>query len=503
MSGVQELFDILVVGGGISGLSAAFEAKRRGLNVILLESEQRLGGVLSSVRSNDWIMEEGAESMLASKPAARILCRDLRIEDQLIQTQPEWRGTQIVSNGNLVNVPLDFRLMAPQNLWSFVRSPLLSWKGKARVLSELFRLRKDDSTRDISLAEFVRDHFGEECLNSLAQPLGGGIFTASPELLSMEAAFPPFIEMARREGSVSRALLMSLLSSSPQRSMTQFLDPASAPARGEVSRGKTLLRALTGRLPRAKPIEFESMKSGMSSLVETLKLHLGDCCQAGSAATSLKRSDDGINWDVVAGEKSYRARRVVIAIPAWSAARLVGFEASSSLASELSAIPYLSSATVNLQYASQQVRGDSSAYGFIVPYQEQVRQNLGVLACTYSHRKYSGRCPQGQILLRTYLGGSYFPHIERCSDQQLAELSHRDLARLLKISGEPQFCHVARSNATMPVYQVGHLDRVRRIEQHLVALEGLSLVGSYLRGVGIPDCISLARASICSDGPAK
>ncbi len=491
----QETYDVVVVGGGISGLSAAFEAKSKGLKVVLLESEPRLGGVLSSVRSDGWIMEEGAESMLASKPAARQLCRDLGIEDQLVQTQPQWRGTQIVSQGRLMNVPLDFRLMAPQNLWSFARSPLLSLKGKFRVFSELLRVRKDDPNADVSMADFVRDHFGNECLQQLAQPLGGGIFTASPELLSMEAAFPQFIEMARREGSVSRALLMSLMRSGPQRSMTQFLAPGQAVPEEGRHRFAALLRAVTGTLPRAKPIEFESMRLGMFSLVEELHRSLGDICRPGVAVTGLTQSVRGDSiWTAHTPELSYQARRVILAVPAWAAARLLGADVSSQLAGELAAIPYLSSATVNLQYQATEVRGSTQAFGFIVPYKEQVQQNLGILACTYSHRKYLGRCPEGQILLRTYLGGSYFPHIERCLDSELAALSHRNLTKLLKIQGEPLAVHVARSNATMPVYQVGHLARIARVEEGLREFSGLTLIGSYLRGVGIPDCIGLARS---------
>lgn len=493
----QETYDLVVVGGGISGLSAAFEAKSKGHNAVLLESEPRLGGVLSSVRSNGWIMEEGAESMLASKPAARQLCRDLGIEHQLVQTQPQWRGTQIVSKGKLMNVPLDFRLMAPQNLWSFARSPLLSLKGKLRVFSELLRVRRDDPKADVSMADFVREHFGNECLQQLAQPLGGGIFTASPELLSMEAAFPQFIEMARTEGSVSRALLMSLMRSGPQRSMTQFLAPGqTVPEKGR-HRFSALLRALTGTLPKAKPIEFESMRLGMFSLVEALHSALGDICRSGVTVTGLRKSTGGDStWSIQTSERSYHARRVVLAIPAWSAARLLGADVSSQLAGELAAIPYLSSATVNLQYQATQIRGNTHAFGFIVPYKEQVQQNLGILACTYSHRKYLGRCPDGRVLLRTYLGGSYFPHIERCLDSELASLSHRNLTTLLDIRGEPLAVHVARSNATMPVYQVGHLARIKRVQEQVRELGGLSLIGSYLQGVGIPDCIALARKTI-------
>lgn len=451
------MIDVLVIGGGISGLSAAYEAHRAGKSVLVLEGSERWGGVLRSRLEENYVLEEGAESMLANKVAGRQLCEDLGIGEHLISTQPQYRSTLVVHDGKLVPIPAGFRMLAPQLIWPFLRSPLFSWWGKLRALGELF-VPVRSMTEDESLADFVRRRLGREVLERMAQPLAAGIYTADPETLSMRATMPQFVEMERRFGSVIRGL----------RKTTPKGEAASGPR-----------NAL-----------FQTLRDGMGELPRRLVEVLGEkATRLNARVDSVSREDGG--WNVIVSGERLRARDLVIALGAPQAAALCRTWAP-ELAQELSTIKYLSSATVNLCYPLDAVTSSMIAYGFVVPH----REKFDILACTYSHRKYAGRCSPKEALLRTYLGGAHNPGILDWSDEQMVEASHRDLTKLLGVKVRPTLTHVTRIPSAMPVYSVGHPGRVARIEKSCRQISHFVLTGNFLRGVGIPDCIGLARESV-------
>lgn len=492
------MLDVLVVGGGITGLAAGFEAQKRGLNFAVLESGPTPGGVIGSVRRDGWTMELGAESMLASKPAARQLCQEMGIADQLIATNEEWRGTHIVVDGRVVDLPAGFRLMAPQNWRAFLTTPLLSWSCRWKMLRELWA-QPLQAEQDISFADFVRQRFGQECLEKLAQPLGAGIFTASPEQLGLQAAFPQFYQLAKK-GSVTRGLLRAAVRGRTAQALTQVGDKPSD--QEDQGLWRAFFWSLLGRLRESEPVAFETMRHGMGSLVEQLAHRLGSDLQCLRPVQTIERLEDG-TWSVTVNasanasagnaDQRLRAKKVILAVPAWMAARLLrSLEGQQQLTRELASIAYLSSATVNLHYRVGDITNPTKAYGMVIPH----RENRQILACTYSHRKYPGRCPEGGVLLRAYLGGTYFPRVDLFSDNELADIAHQELASLLGIRQSPTGTLVGRYMDAMPVYGIGHRQRIARIQQAMAQLPGLVLAGNYLTAVGIPDCIESGRKAV-------
>lgn len=446
-------YDLIVVGGGISGLTAAYRGQQKGWKVLLREAQAQCGGAIGTHLDpkQGLVMELGAESMVLAKPWGKELCQELGLADQLVSPQPEFRRSLIVRQGKMVGVPEGLRLLAPSQWLPFLRSPALSWAGKLRMALD-FLIPRRKGQEDESLADFVRRRLGREALERIAQPLVAGIYTADPETLSMQACLPQFVDFERRYGSVCRGLLFN--------------------AEARASSG-----------PRYQI--FTSLKLGFGQLISTLESKLEEV-RKGTAVAQVRPLESG-GWEV----DGQTARQLVLALPNYLSAGLMR-PWDASAADLLARQEYLSAATVNLIYPREAVEQATRAYGFVVPEVEK----RDILACTFSHRKYPGRTPDHLAMLRTYIGGAFHPEAVDWSDEEMAQRSQRELAALLGISATPLEWRVQRYRKAMPLYRVGHGKRVATLEDHLSRWKDLAVIGNAFHGVGIPDCILLANRAM-------
>ncbi|HLJ44039.1 MAG TPA: protoporphyrinogen oxidase [Candidatus Binataceae bacterium] len=465
---------IVILGGGIAGLSAAFRLKELSakhdapLQVTLMERGPRLGGALRTVREQGFIAEAGADSFLTEKPWALDLVRRLGLDGELIATRAEFRRTYVVRNGALAEIPEGFSLLAPTWILPMLRSPLLSPLGKLRVMIEPLIPRRRGH-RDESLSSFVTRRLGREVLERIAQPLAGGIYTADPQHLSLHATLPRFAEMEARYGSVIRGLR------------------AAARKQGAES-GKS---GKTGGASGARWSLFASLRGGLSSLVDALAQRLGESVRRNVEVAALERVEAGgavdrrTRWRVVtAGGAAVEADAVICALPAYRAAPL--FERSSSpLARALATIGYASAAVVNLAYRESDFPRAPRSFGFVVPVLEHRR----IIAGSFTSLKFAGRAPDGMILVRAFVGGAMQRELMALEDAAMIEVVREEFCALLGAEAAPLWSQVNRWPDSMPQYAVGHHQRVVEIERAAAALPGLELAGAALRGVGIPDCV--------------
>jgi oxygen-dependent protoporphyrinogen oxidase len=451
---------IVVIGGGVAGLTAAYRiarlARERGvaISLTLLEASARIGGVIDTSTRDGIVMELGPDSIITDKPWALDLCREIGLGERVLPTAKEHAGSLIVRDGRLLPVPNGLHLMAPSRFLPFALSPLLSLRGKLRVGADLF-IPPRKNTYDESLAAFVRRRLGEEALIRIAQPMVGGIYTADPEKLSLAATMPRFLEMEQRHGSVIRGMIAA----------RRQRDSAVGHARG----------------PRYDL--FVALRDGMAELPRRLLALLPP--QSVRFDCAVRRiQPQGRGWWLATESESFEADAVCIAVPAHAAAGIVDAFAP-TLAAELAAIEYASSATVNLVYDRADVGDPLAAFGFVAPAVER----LPLIACTYASRKFAHRTPTDKVLLRAFVGGALFPeHLER-TDARIIDDVHACLSRLLRIAGPPRDAVITRWPRSMPQYHVGHLTRVERIEQLLRAFPNLALAGNAYRGTGIPDTV--------------
>jgi len=459
---------VAIIGGGLSGLATAVKLQRAdvSLDLSLFEAAERVGGVIHSEHVCGFLVDQGAD-MFATKPAAALdLCRQLGLEDRLIEPQPTGRGARIVHRGRLVPIPSGFVMMRATQWMPMLTTPLLSWPGKLRFLAERWirprslKNGSDPNRSDESVSEFVIRRMGKEVLDRIVAPLAAGIYTADITKLSMQATMKPIADMERQYGSLARATWAR------RRSGEDALERGSSGARYG---------------------QFRAFKGGMIELIEGLTQALPENTVRLSTPVESLRAD-GDHWIVstAAGEQS-EFDQVIVAVPPIPASRLLR-EVAPAAAVELEAIESTSTAIVILGVHRDDIRDDIQTFGFVVPLSEHRK----ILAGSFASQKFAGRAPDDHVLIRVFIGGAMQPELLALSDDQLVQLARQELAELIGLGGTPVVSRVVRWTNAMPQYHVGHCARVERIEKSIGEVSGLSLVNNALHGVGIAPVIQSA-----------
>ncbi len=443
----------MVAGAGISGLSAAYALRQAGAEVLVVDSRPRAGGVMETTRLAGCLVEGGPDSYLSQKPWATALIRKLGLEHQLIGSNDESRKTFIVRNGRLVPMPDGLLMMVPTKILPMVGTNLLSWPTKIRMGLELLRGKPANSRdADVSVADFFRDHYGQEAVDYLAEPLLAGVYGGDPERMSAPSVLGRFVDLERKYGSLSRGVLRER-------------------------------KAAAGKHPTG-PI-FRSLRDGMGSFVEGLVTAIGpERFLLGQPVLAVEPQGNGFH--VQLGSGSIQASQVILAMPAYAAASLIK-PLQAETAALLDRVPYNSSATVALVYDASQFPHPPEGFGFLVPRRE--RQTM--VAATYVQNKFPHRTPEDKVLLRCFVGKAAEESEELRNDQRLMEAVLMDLRRLIGLSAEPREQAVFRWPRAMAQYEVGHAALVQEVRSRIADIPGLHLAGNAFEGIGIPDCVRL------------
>ncbi len=476
----------MVVGCGITGLAAAHRALEldSAVELTLLEGSGRLGGVLETARRDGFLLERSADNFITNVPWAVDLCQRIGLADQLLPTSSQQRNAMVVHSGRLEKVPPGFMLMAPSQIWPLLTTPILSPWGKLRLLGEYFVPRRK-SGGDESLGEFARRRLGRETFERIVQPLVGGIYTANPEKLSLQATLPRFIEMERRYGSLIRGALREPAKAGDESS--DVPDNSDSGARYGL---------------------FVTPREGLTSMVEALAARL----PTGSIRLNTKvdkiTRDPAGTWRIESSSPgsaaSLECDALIVAVGAPCAASIVR-QFDGEQAGKLSQIPYAGTAIVSLGFHRDQIRHPLDGFGFVVP----AIENRRILAGSFSSVKFPGRAPQGAVLVRVFIGGACQSQLIDLPDDELRRIACEELESLLSTTGPPLFADITRWPSSMPQYHLGHCELVAEIERSASRWPGFALAGNAYHGVGIPNCIHSGEeaaervlAALNAPGPA-
>ncbi|MCH2181510.1 MAG: protoporphyrinogen oxidase [Mariniblastus sp.] len=450
-----------IIGGGITGLAACLQLERQrpGAEITLIEATDRLGGILQTRHEQGYLVEQSADMFTNESGIMLDLCRQLGAESELIETRPIGRRAYVARGDQLYPVPTGFSLMLPGRPDAILDSEILDAAGRWRLLAERWVPRQTGDS-DESLQSFAVRRFGQQAFDRLIQPLISGIYSADPDKLSMRASLGRFVDMERDHGSLIRAAQSGRQAGS--------VDEESSGARYQM---------------------FLAMRNGMQSLVERMRNHLARTeIILNCSVNSLAPATDG-TWHIETDQE--RADRwtsfdgLVLATRATVTGKILE-RLDPNLSRQLSTVETASMAIVVMGVDVQQIPRAPRCFGFVVPEIE----NRNLVACSFASNKFSGRAPEGKVLLRCFIGGSL--HADRVAqdDHQLIEMARKDLADLVGLQGEPDFQQVIRWRNCMPQYHVGHVDRVGAMQQAMRAHPGLEMAGNSYAGVGIPVCVA-------------
>ena len=473
---------VVIVGGGISGLAAAFFLRDEPVRVTVLEGSPRLGGKLSVSEIGGVAVDEGAEALLVTRPEGTALIAEAGLADQ--RAAPGPTSSAIWTLGALRPLPRRQFMGVPSDMAELARSGVLTGDGVARARQDL-ELPATGRDGDVSVAAYVGGRLGPEVVDRLVDPLLGGVYAGRSAELSFDATLPALAAASRRYRSLAEAA-GSLLPAPPTQA-----SPGQAPTSGPPAGGT-----------RAGGSVFTTLAGGLGTLPAYLAKASGAEVRTSAMARELAPAPGG--WRLTVGSaaapEQVDADAVIIAIPARPAQRLLAsVPGASAAAAALGGISYASMAIVTLAYPRSAFPGPGLAAlgwsGYLVP----AVDGRAVKAVTFSSVKWPHLTEHGGgplEIVRCSVGRIGEEALLQRSDDELAALAAAELAEATGAAGGPATARVTRWGGALPQYTVGHLDRVAAIRAGVAAQPGLAVCGAAYDGVGIPACVATARSAV-------
>ncbi len=431
---------IAIVGGGISGLSLAYTLMKRGLDVTLYEKNERAGGCIHTGSEAGYLFEYGPNSTMNSNDEIDSLCKELGLEGERIFGSETSKKRYVIRDSRPIPLPM--------GILPFLTTPLWSLGGKLRLLKEPFVGKSRDAQE--SVAGFVARRIGPELLNYALDPFVSGVYAGDPEKLELKSTFPKMDALESEYGSLIKG---------------------------------AILKGLKGGAKSERKKGIFSFKGGMDTLPKALGGALGERFKGGVEVTSLKKSSEGYEL-LLSGGETVQADRVILSSPAHVNAGILE-ELSSGAAKELSEIDYAPIAVVYLGFERADVTHPLDGFGCLVPKLEGKK----LLGSLWSSSLFPGRAPEGKVSLTCFIGGARNRSAVDLSDDELADAVTGDLKDILGVSGSPVFQKIVRHRRAIPQYTLGHAERIARIKRALEPFPALHLLGNYLKGISVADCV--------------
>ncbi len=453
---------VAIIGAGITGLTAAFYLKRKGIPVTVYEAGRRVGGVIQSIHTDGYLAECGPNTILETSPKIAQLVRDTGLAPRRLDSDPQAGARYVVRYRRPIAMP--------GSPLGFFTTELFSFKAKLAVLREPFVPRRRDGKEE-SVAEFVKRRLNQEFLDHAIDALVAGVYAGDPCKLSVQQALPRLAELEARYGSLIRG---------------QIFGAGERKRRGEIAKD------------RAPKFSFDE---GLQVLPDTLRERLGDAVKLNTSVTKLTQTESSWRVSTAAGKAEHSA--VIYCGTAYGLAQLQ-IEVNRPLAppggervaedrvggrfpslAAFSEIRYPPVASVVLGFRREDVAHPCQGFGMLIPKVE----GFSILGTIFSSSLFPNRAPAGHLTLTSYVGGERRPELALLPTDKLVELTCEDLRVLLGLRGQPTFTHCVVYPRAIPQYNLGY-GRYRRMLADLESrAPGLFFAGHYRDGVSLGDSI--------------
>jgi len=450
---------VAIIGAGITGLSSAYFIKKQNPNidVTIYEATDRAGGKIQTYRKDGYTIELGPESYLGRKKIMTDVAEDIGLKDDLITNQTG--QSYIYAKNKLYPIPGGSIMGIPTDIKPFISTKLISLKGKLRAGLDLIK-KPTKMDEDISVGAFFRDRLGDEVLENLIEPLMGGIYGTNIDDLSLMSTFPQFKEREEQFGSLIKGMKHEKEQRMKQRQL----------------------------YPGAPKGQFKQFRHGLSSFIEALVEYvekLGVNIQYNTPIDDVIVSQQ--KYELVIGENDKTYDGIIIATP---------HEVFMNWFKEDPALDYFKTmqsttvATVVMAFDEQNIENTYEGTGFVIAR----TSNTNITACTWTSKKWPFTTPTGKVLIRAYVGKPGDTVVEDHTDSEIVNIVRDDLSKMMKFYGDQDFSIVNRLPQSMPQYHVGHINKIKEIQEHIATTyPRLRITGAPFEAVGLPDCVAQAE----------
>ncbi|NOQ52820.1 MAG: protoporphyrinogen oxidase [Desulfuromonadaceae bacterium] len=452
---------VVIVGAGISGLTTAYAVEQLAekaeleVEVLVLEKLDRTGGKICSLQEDGFLCEWGPNGFLDNKPMTLELCESLGISGEVLHSDDNARKRFIYSDQMLHRLP--------ENGLSFLKSQLISWPGKFRLAGELLVRKRIDSS-DETLAEFGRRRLGAEALNKLIAPMVSGIFAGDPETMSLKSCFPKIYQLEQEHGGLIKAMIKLAKKKKAEKKAGKVVASAAGP--GGV---------------------LTSFQRGIQQLTDGIESALKGQVKTGSRVTRVVQTQGGYLLHLENGQQ-LEADILVSAVPAYAVAGMLE-ELSGKTSELLREIPYATMNVVCFGYQREKLTHSLDGFGYLIPKAE----GCNILGTLWDSSIFPNRAPQGQVLLRSMMGGATNPGAIELTEEEVKDRTMTDLKQIMGIDAEPDFVRIFRHRHAIPQYTRGHSERLLAIEDSLADQPELLLTGNAFFGIGLNDCVNASN----------
>ncbi len=446
---------IVIVGGGLTGLVAAYTLHQNNVPFVLLEANSHWGGVIQSKHRDGYLIEMAANTFIGS---ARDLLDVIKSLGLTLETSnPIAKNRFIFSNKTLHAVPT--------SPLSFLGSSLMSSKGKWELVSEPFK--KNAPADDESMTDFITRRLGRETLDKMVSPFLSGVYAGDSDRLSIQAVFPKLAQWEVDHGSLfagAFAMMQAKKKTKPE---------------------------VTSKNKKSSH-QLYSFKDGMQTLTDALRKTLPDsACHLNAAVNEIKKNDTHYDITLAKSELTFTASHIILTTPAYISGALLK-PIDPFLTGYLQQIEYAPISVVHLGVPKHQIPHPLDGFGCLIPRTE----GIDTLGCIWNSQLFSNRAPETHHLLTCFIGGATNPIANTLNDETLVENVSEDLKQIFNTDTiTPNFSNVCKWNNAIPQYNLGHTKRIEAIEANLKQHKGLHLAGNYLHGVALNHCITSAQGA--------
>jgi oxygen-dependent protoporphyrinogen oxidase len=438
---------IVILGAGISGLTAAYLLDKEGLDVTVLEKKNEVGGSIETIFDNGYLFDRGPNSALETTPLIEQIVMDLNLSDQFVYANRKGNKRYILRN--------DVLHLLPMNPKSFFKSRLFSVSGKFRLFAEPFIGRSKDGYYQ-SIADFVKRRLGQEFLDYAINPFVAGVYAGNPEDLSVKSAFPKLYALEEKYGGLIKGTIKSI-------------------------------KERKNRPEKSKQdAKMFSFNNGMQVLPRAIADYLGEKVHLNSEVNSIEKCSSGykVNYSNSAGSSSLHCDYIISTIPAYTASKLFG-QIDFVLAEHLNKIYYPPVLVLYIAYDIKDIGQPLDGFGFLIP----AKEKKSFLGAIWSSVLFPNRAGEDTASFTLFVGGARDPEVVNYDKELLIKKVRDEFETLMRIVGEPVFLSYKLWPRAIPQYNLGYVEHENYFDKFEKENPGILLAGNYREGISVGDCI--------------